>query len=129
MPLTATSVAQVRTDPNDADAWSWLGISYAGLGRAADAISAGRRATELLPISRDAVEGSGVLMRLAEIYARAGSVSQSAPLLRQLLATHSGGFVVSAQLLNIDPIWDRLRADPTFTALLAGSVTSLDSAP
>ena len=124
-----TLEAQVRTDPNDADAWSWLGISYAGLGRAADAISAGRRATELLPISRDAVEGSGVLMRLAEIYAHAGSVSQAVPLLRQLLAIPSGGFVISAQLLRIDPMWDRLRADPTFTALLADSATSLDSAP
>jgi hypothetical protein len=93
-------------------------MSYAGLGREADAIHAGRRASELLPISRDAVEGSGVLMRLAEIYAHADSLSQAVPLLRQLLAIPSGGFVVSAQLLRIDPTWDRLRADPTFTALL-----------
>ncbi len=113
-----TLEAKVRTDPSDADAWSWLGMSYAGLGREADAIHAGRRASELLPISRDAVEGSGVLMRLAEIYAHADSLSQAVPLLRQLLAIPSGGFVVSAQLLRIDPTWDRLRADPTFTALL-----------
>ncbi|HEY5087954.1 MAG TPA: tetratricopeptide repeat protein, partial [Gemmatimonadaceae bacterium] len=121
--------AQVRTDPNDADGWSWLGLSYAGLGRTSEAISAGHRAIELLPTSRDAVEGSGVLMRLATIYARSGDTSDAIAILRKLLASSSAGFVCSARLLRIDQTWDRIRADPDFKALLADTGTPSDAAP
>ena len=124
-----TLEAQVRTDPTDADGWSWLGLSYAGLGRAPEAISAGRRATELLPTSRDAVEGSGVLMRLATIYVRSGDTSDAVAILRKLLASSSAGFVCSVQLLRIDPTWDRIRADPDFKTLLADPGTPSGTAP
>jgi len=124
-----TLEAQVRADPNDADGWSWLGLSYAGLGRTSEAISAGRRATELLPMSRDAVEGSGVLMRLAAIYASGGDTPDAVAILRKLLASSTAGFVCSAQLLRIDPAWERVRADPDFKALLANAGTPSDAAP
>ena len=124
-----TLEAQVRADTTDADGWSWLGLSYAGLGRTPEAISAGRRATELLPTSRDAVEGSGVLMRLATIYAHSGDTSDAVAILRELLASSTAGFVCSAQLLRIDPAWDRIRTDPGFKALLADAWTPSDAAP
>jgi len=124
-----TLEAQVRTDRTDADGWSWLGLSYAGLGRTSEAISAGRRASELLPTSRDAVEGSGVLMRLATIYAHSGDAKDAVAILRNLLASPSAGFVCSAQLLRIDPTWDGIRADPGFKALLADAATPSDAAP
>ena len=124
-----TLEAQVRADTTDADGWSWLGLSYAGLGRTPEAISAGRRATELLPTSRDAVEGSGVLMRLATIYVRSGDATDAVAILRKLLASSTAGFVCSAQLLRIDPAWDPIRTDPDFKAFLADARTPSDAAP
>jgi len=124
-----TLAAQVREDPNDADGWSWLGLSYAGLGRTSEAMRAGRRAAELLPTSLDAVEGSGVLMRLAAIYAGGGDTSDAVAILRKLLASSTAGFVCSAQLLRIDPTWDRIRADPDFKSLLANAGPSSDVPP
>jgi tetratricopeptide (TPR) repeat protein len=124
-----TLEAQVRADTTDADGWSWLGLSYAGLGRTPEAISAGRRATVLLPTSRDAVEGSGVLMRLATIYVRSGDAKDAVAILRKLLASSTAGFVCSAQLLRIDPAWDRIRTDPDFKAFLADARTPSDAAP
>ena len=122
-----TLEAQVRTEPGDPNALSSLGLAYAGLGKASDAVSAGRHATELLPMSRDAIDGSVVAVRLAAIYARVGDANDAVQLLRQLLAMPSGS-IVSLQLLRIDPTWDPLRSDSSFKALLAAPSQSQNSA-
>ena len=44
----------------------------AGLGRKEEALREGRRACELLPISKDAIDGVGLAVYLAQIYAWVG---------------------------------------------------------
>ena len=67
-----------------------LGIVYAYLGRKAEAIAAGERAVELMPLSKDAYEGPGFLVSLAEIYARVGEHEKSIALLERLLTIPNG---------------------------------------
>ena len=62
----------VREQPDYAQALCVLGMIDAALGRKEDAISEGRRAVELLPITKDALAGAEVLTNLAIIYAWAG---------------------------------------------------------
>ena len=92
-----------------------LGIAYAGLGRAEDAIREGRMAMELLPESRDALDGVMWTQSMAEIYATVGRAEEAVPLLDHLLTVPSG---LTVRMLEMDPSWDAVRDDPRFKALL-----------
>ena len=109
-----------------ADAQSYLGLVYAGLGDKEAALKAARAAVELLPMSRDVIVGAFYLERLARVEARVGESQSAINHLEQLLSS-SGGETVSVATLRIDPAWDALREFPGFQALLkryaANSVT------
>jgi tetratricopeptide (TPR) repeat protein len=68
-PLAAKTVSE---QPDYAPAWSILGAIDAGLGRKNDAIAEGKRACELLPMSKDAWDGVGFVSYLALIYSWLG---------------------------------------------------------
>jgi tetratricopeptide (TPR) repeat protein len=95
-----------------------LGRAYAGMGRKDDALREGRKAVELLPVSRDAFDGPAYLEQLAEIQARVGNTDEAISLLDQLLQMHAG-LVLSPAVLRLDPAWDSLRNDPHFQKLIA----------
>jgi hypothetical protein len=88
------------------------------LGRNADAIAAARRMPEKMPLSTDAFFGAYPLAGLAEVEAHAGAKDQALQLIDQLLAMPAGQ-VMSVTRLKLDPVWDPLRGDPRFQALLA----------
>ncbi len=92
-----------------------LGIAYAGVGRAADAVREGIVGTELLPISTDLVQGPARVAALAEIYVMFGQYDEAVDQL-ELLLSHPN--YIRAGWLRLDPIWDPLRNDPRFQALL-----------
>ena len=77
---------QLRDNPTTASAWSMLGRVEAALGRKEEAIKAGRRACELLPLSREPTSGVIPLTDLARIYAWVGEKE----LALQHLATIAG---------------------------------------
>jgi tetratricopeptide (TPR) repeat protein len=62
----------MREQSDDAQVLCVLGISDAALGHKEDAIREGRRAVELLPVTKDATAGRAVLTNLAIIYAWTG---------------------------------------------------------
>ncbi len=62
----------VEKQPDFAAALSLLGMIDAGLERKEDALSEGRRACELLPMSKDAIDGGVLAINLAQIYAWTG---------------------------------------------------------
>src|SRR5207247_2426209 len=62
----------VRAHPDDAGALCVLGLIDAALGRKEDALREGRRAVELLPVEKDATNGTRVLGVLANIAAWVG---------------------------------------------------------
>jgi len=98
----------LRQQPDDPAALSLLGLAEAGLGHAREALAAGRRATELLPIAQDAVDGPCYVATLAEIELRVGESSKAAELLRQMLDVPAGR-VMSPSLFERDPRFDKVR--------------------
>jgi TolB-like protein/class 3 adenylate cyclase/Flp pilus assembly protein TadD len=62
----------VEQQPDFAAALSLLGMIDAGLERKEEALREGRRACELLPISKDAIDGADIAINLAQIYAWTG---------------------------------------------------------
>jgi TolB-like protein/Flp pilus assembly protein TadD len=109
---------KVRARPGDWDLQIALGLAAAGLGLKDEAITEGRRAVELLPISRDAFAGTEYALSLAQIYTRVGENDEALALLQQLMAIPAG-LSISSALLRIDPTWDPLRKDPRFEKLIA----------
>ena len=71
----ATLEERNRRSGEDYQTEAALGLAYAGLGRATEALRHGRRATELLPVKRDAHEGPLYLYLLAQIHVRLGNYS------------------------------------------------------
>jgi TolB-like protein/Flp pilus assembly protein TadD len=105
----------VREGPNDAKRHARLGLILAGLDRKDEAIAAGKRAVELGPESQDALDGPNITLGLAKIYTWTGEIDQALQLLDQSLNTPNG---VTVPALKLDPIWDPLRSDPRFQALI-----------
>jgi TolB-like protein/Flp pilus assembly protein TadD len=105
----------VRDAPDDPGRHAQLGAVLAGLGNKEDAINEGKKAVELLPESEDAFDGPQATTALAEIYACVGEHDEAIRLLDHLL-TVPGGLTVPT--LKLDPVWDSLRTDPHFQALI-----------
>ena len=107
--------ARIRDRPDDAGPHSSLGRAYAGLGRKEEAIREGLRAVELLPISRDALNGPNYVLELAWIYAMVGEQEAAIEQLDRYLSVPAGW---SIEGLLHDPLIDLLRDHPRFQALL-----------
>jgi TolB-like protein/Flp pilus assembly protein TadD len=105
----------VHESPDDAPRHALLGEILAALGQKDAAISEGKRATELLPESQDAYDGPEITAALAAIYAWVGEHDEALGLLDHLLQTPNG---ITVPLLKLDPVWDPLRKDPRFQALI-----------
>ena len=67
----------VEQSPLIANVHANLGLALAFLNRKEDAIREGRRAVELRPIAKDAVDGAIMLCYLAVIYAQTGENDQA----------------------------------------------------
>jgi len=91
-----------------------LGLICAYLGQKEEAIKEGTHAVGLLPISKDAVDGPGLELFLAEIYGRVGEEEKGVTLLEKLLTVPGG---ITPLHLKDWP-WDPLRKNPRFQKLL-----------
>ena len=105
----------VREQPAYAEAFCVLGMADAVLGHKEDAIREGRRAVELLPVTKDSITGSFLLQFLALIYAWTGEKDQA---LEQLaVAARTPGYLSYGEL-RLHPYFDSLRGDPRFEAIV-----------
>ena len=107
----------MQEQPDYAAAWGLLGRVDAALGRKEEAIREGRRACELLPLSKDAWFGPGQLLSLAKIYAWTGEKDLALAQLETLAAQAVGS--IDYGELKLDPDWDPLRGDPRFEKIVA----------
>jgi TolB-like protein/Flp pilus assembly protein TadD len=110
------AVAAVRQRPDDAKALVCLAEIDAALGRKDDAIGEGEHAAELLPITKDALNGAELSMKLAGIYAQVGEVDRAVGLLEELVKKPG---VAHYGLLKLDEVWDPLRRDARFEKIVA----------
>jgi len=106
----------VEKQPDFAPALSLLGMIDAGLGRKEEARREGRRACELLPISKDAYDGVNLAANLAQIYAWTGEKDLA---IEQIEAVERVPNFLSYGLLKLHPQWDSLRGDPRFEKIVA----------
>jgi tetratricopeptide (TPR) repeat protein len=105
----------VHAEPNYGLPLCVLGLIDAGLGRREDALREGRRAVELLPPDKDALDGPATAKYLAMI---AAWVSDKDLACEQLgIAIHIPSGLTYGQL-KLLPFWDALRSDPRFEKLV-----------
>jgi len=107
----------LEKQPDFAAALSLLGVIDAGLGRKDEAIREGRRACELLPISKDAIAGAACAVNLAQIYAWTGEKDLA---IEQIAAVERVPNDLSYGRLKLHPYWDSLRGDPGFEKIVSG---------
>ena len=105
----------IQQGSDDASRHIVLGMVLAGLGEKDAAIAEGKRAVALLPESQDALDGPKMTLMLAQIYAWTGENDAALELLERSLITPAG---VTVSSLKLDPIWDPLRSDARFQALV-----------
>jgi serine/threonine-protein kinase len=106
----------LRSQGDYAPALCVLAVIDAALGRKEEALREGRRATELLPIERDALNGVRVRAFLAMIYAWTGEKELAC---QQLAATIPFPGSASYGQLRLHPYWDALRGDARFEKIVA----------
>jgi tetratricopeptide (TPR) repeat protein len=112
----------MKEAPASAERHANLGLLYAFMGRKQDAIREGRRAVELKPESKDAVDGAIMNCYLALIYARVGEKDLAIPLIERLLKTpgavDSVDYSITLNDLKYRWEWDPIRSDPRFRKLI-----------
>ena len=110
--------SEIRKRPDDDRLHSSLGIVYAGLGRTEEAVRESELAVKQLPISLDAFAGVGPLTGLLQVYIMVGKYDAALDKLEYLMSLHAPKFI-TAPILRLNPIFDPLRSNPRFQALLA----------
>ncbi len=108
---------EVGKYPQDPRLHSALGLTYAALGRAREAVREGKLAIELLPVSKDAVYGLPYQFDLSYIYTILGENDLALDRIEYLLSIPSW---LSPAWLAADPMWKPLRGLPRFQKLAGG---------
>jgi TolB-like protein/Tfp pilus assembly protein PilF len=106
----------LRGQPDYSEALCVVGLIDAGLGDNEAAVREGRRAIELLPVSKDAINGALLIESLALIYAWTGEKDLA---LEQLAVAAKLPGYLSYGELRLHPYWDSLRGDPRFEKIVA----------
>jgi TolB-like protein len=110
-------LAVVQAQPDYGPAVSMLGLIEAGLGNKEEALRLGRRAVELLPVEKDSIRGPYMIAHLAIIAAWVGEKDLALEQMRLFEKLTPAGFHYGK--LKLDPMWDPLRGDPRFEAIVA----------
>jgi serine/threonine-protein kinase len=115
--VKARTVAEkiLQQTPDDADMRGYLARVLAWLGEKDAALMEVQRAMELRPESKDALDGPKITEAAAQVHTILGDHGRAIEILDGLLRRPS---FVTVQILRINPIWDPLRSDPRFQALV-----------
>jgi serine/threonine protein kinase/tetratricopeptide (TPR) repeat protein len=119
--FAAARVAQekvVKAEPDYGPAWCALGLIDAGLGKKEEALSEGRHAIEVLPMSKDALNGAHMIEYFAVIAAWVGEKGLACEQLEKTTRM-TGGWIDTYGKLKLSPVWDPLRGDPRFEKIVA----------
>ena len=115
----ARIVASIERAPSrvsDSSQAQIVGLAKAGLGDKSGALDAAHRALELY--RNDAIQSAGAEIALAQVQTQTGEREAAISALPHLLEIPAG---LMPGALEYDPIWDPVRDDPRFKALVAES--------
>ena len=116
LPRATRWTRQSAKQPDYGPAYTVLGLIDAGLGRKEEAMREGRRGVELLPITRNSIDGAELMKYLAVIYLWCGEKDLA---LEQISATLKIPSSLSYGHLKLHPCWDELRGDRRFEEIVA----------
>ena len=105
----------VQEQPNYGPVLCVLGLIDAGLGRKEEALREGRRAVELLPVTKDSINGAHMIEYYAMIAAWLGEKDLACEQLAKVVQMPG---TISYGQLKLLP-WDPLRGDPRFDKIVA----------
>ena len=106
----------VHAQPDYGPALCVLGLIDAALGRKEEAMREGRRAMELLPVTKDAINGAHIMQFFAVTCAWAGESDRAVEQLNAIIALNGH---ITYGYLKLHPFWDPLRGDPRFEKIVA----------
>jgi TolB-like protein/Tfp pilus assembly protein PilF len=96
-----------------------LATAEALLGNGTKALRLAQQGLQLVPPEKDLANGSVGLGQAARVYALLGRADLVLPLLARIRALDGTDTQTSAAILRLDPVWDKVRADPRFQAEIA----------
>jgi tetratricopeptide (TPR) repeat protein len=112
----------VRQYPDDFRMHSAIGVALAGLGEREKALIEGKRACELMPVSKDAILGISPLESLALIHTLLGDQDEAIDILEQMLKMPFAWTMSNTiPLYKIHYYWKPLRSNPRFQKMIEGS--------
>ena len=106
---------EIKRQPEEPKLHSGLARMLALLGEKERAVAEAQRAADLVPESKDAFDGPAMTEGLAEVYSLVGDQDRAIDLLEGLFNRPSP---VTVPLLKLNPVWDPLRGNPRFQALI-----------
>jgi tetratricopeptide (TPR) repeat protein len=109
------ALATIRRHEDSYFTYTTLAVVNAYLGRADEAVEAGKQALEQLPPSKDAMFGPEAYITLAQVYMVLGKPDAAVEQLRDALAIPS---YLSAARLRADPLWAPLKGNAAFEHLV-----------
>jgi TolB-like protein/Tfp pilus assembly protein PilF len=109
----------VETQPEYGPALCVLSLIDAALGRKELALEEGRRAIALLPVEKDAINGSRMIQYFAMAAAWAGDKDLALEQLELGLRAPAASITLSYGVLKLHPFWDPLRGDQHFERIVS----------
>ncbi len=107
--------SSLTANPQDVRLHAALGLCYADSGEREKALYHARKATELVPVSKDALVGAKMLENLAATLTQLQEHDEAIEILDQLLDFPAE---ISVPLMQLDPKWAPLWDTPTFKELV-----------
>jgi serine/threonine protein kinase/Tfp pilus assembly protein PilF len=106
----------VREQPDFGEALCVLGMIEAALGDKEKAVEHGRRAVQLVPVDKDAINGPLLIEYLSIIYSWTGQKDLAIEELKRAATIPS---TINYGVLRLHPYWDELRGNPRFEQIVA----------
>jgi serine/threonine protein kinase/tetratricopeptide (TPR) repeat protein len=117
---------QLAARPDDHTILTQLGLAYAGMRDKGKAYYYADRAAEVMPLSRDAVDGSNMLENKAIIKGLFGDAEEALDILELLLDIPS---MVTPGMLKANPLFAPLRENPRFQKMIREKQRTADNLP
>jgi TolB-like protein/Tfp pilus assembly protein PilF len=108
----------LKRRPTDSMLLGEMAAAEAGLRLKDEALQHVQRSIELMPVSSDAEAGPQCIMRLSEVQMKLGERDAALATLGELVKLPFG---INYGDLKLNPMWDSLRDDPRFDAILAAA--------